>query len=145
LRHCDIDRYNELVIIAVDPRSPVPLFEQIRAQIAAAIRSGQVLPGQRLPTVRQLAADLRLAVNTVARAYQELEAAGLVETRGRHGSFAVGQSSEHQQAERLARDFVAGMRRMGVSPQETLAMVRRQLSNVAAAPAVPWTLDPVVE
>ena len=122
------------MIIAVDSRSPVPIFEQVRAQVADAITSGQIPPGQRLPTVRQLAADLRLAVNTVARAYQELEAAGLVRTRGRHGTFAGGQSSEaHPQAERAAKDFVARMRRMGVSPQEIVTMVRRQLSDNTAA------------
>jgi DNA-binding transcriptional regulator YhcF (GntR family) len=118
------------VIIAIDPRSPVPLFEQVRGQIAAAIMSGQVVPGERLPTVRQLAADLRLAVNTVARAYQELEAAGLVGAHGRHGTFVTGQSSEvHQQAERVAKDFTARMGRMGIGPREILAMVRRQLSD----------------
>jgi DNA-binding transcriptional regulator YhcF (GntR family) len=124
----------------------VPLFEQVRAQVAAAIGSGQVLPGQRLPTVRQLAADLRLAVNTVARAYQELETAGLVGTRGRHGTFVAGGSSEvRQPAERVAKDFVARMRRMGVGPQEILTIVRRQLGHDAtAAPAAARTQSPAV-
>jgi DNA-binding transcriptional regulator YhcF (GntR family) len=122
------------LIVAVDPRSPVPLFEQVRAQIATAIESGQLPAEQRLPTVRQLAADLRLAVNTVARAYQELESAGLVRTGGRNGTFVAGQSSEaHHQAERFAREFTARMRQIGVGPQEALAIVRRQLSNEAAA------------
>ena len=121
------------LIITVDSRSPVPLFEQVRAQIAAAIESGQLPAEQRLPTVRQLAADLRLAVNTVARAYQELEAAGLVRTGGRNGTFVAGKSSEaHPEAERFAREFTARMRQIGVSPQEILAIVRRQLSSDAA-------------
>ena len=118
------------MIIGVDSRSRVPPFEQVRAQIAAAIESGQVLPEQRLPTVRQLAADLRLAVNTVARAYQELEAVGLVETRGRHGTFVAGQpSAARQQAETAARDFTTRMRRLGLGPQEIIAIVRRQLGT----------------
>jgi DNA-binding transcriptional regulator YhcF (GntR family) len=128
------------VIISVDARSPVPLFEQVRAQIATAIESGQVLPGQRLPTVRQLAADLRIAVNTAARAYQELEAAGLVRTGGRTGTFAADPSSPaNRQAEQAAVEFTARMRRLGVGPHEILALVRRQLDSDAAAfpPASP--------
>jgi DNA-binding transcriptional regulator YhcF (GntR family) len=121
------------LIVTVDPRSPVPLFEQVRAQIAAAIESGQVPAEQRLPTVRQLAADLRIAVNTVARAYQELEAAGLVRTGGRNGTFVAGQSSQaHPQAERVTMEFTARMRRMGLGSQEILAIVRRQLSSDTA-------------
>jgi DNA-binding transcriptional regulator YhcF (GntR family) len=131
------------LIVSVDPRSPVPLFEQVRAQIAAAIGSGQILPGQRLPTVRQLAVDLKIAVNTVARAYQELEAAGLVRTGGRNGTFVAGQSSqEHQQAEQAAAEFTARMRRMGVGPQEILAMVRRHLSSDRPASSPAATTQP---
>jgi len=126
------------LIIRADQNSPVPLFEQLRGQIAGAVESGQIPAGQRLPTVRQLAADLRIAVNTVARAYQELEAAGMVEARGRHGTFAVGRPSQARQAEEAAAEFTARMRRMGVGPQEILAMVRRQLGMTAAdlSPAV---------
>ncbi|MEV4724242.1 GntR family transcriptional regulator, partial [Micromonospora humida] len=62
--------------IRINPSSAVPPFEQVRQQIAELIRWGVLAEGQRLPTVRQLAADLGLANGTVARAYQELEAAG---------------------------------------------------------------------
>lgn len=68
-------------VLRVDTRSPVPPYEQIRAGLAALIRTGGLAEGERLPTVRQLAADLGLATGTVARAYRELEAAGLVRTR----------------------------------------------------------------
>lgn len=70
------------VLITVDPDSPVPPYEQVRVQLAELIGDGRLPVGSRLPTVRQLAADLRLAANTVARAYRELEGAGLLETRG---------------------------------------------------------------
>ena len=62
------------MIVGLDPQSPVPPYEQLRGQIAGAIARGELRAEERLPTVRQLAADLRLAVNTVARAYRELEA-----------------------------------------------------------------------
>lgn len=72
--------------VVVDLGSAEPPFEQVRGQLAGLIGSGRLLPGDRLPTVRALAADLGLAVNTVARAYKELEGAGLVETRRRAGT-----------------------------------------------------------
>src|SRR5699024_4866113 len=66
--------------ITVDPNSPSPPTEQVRSQLAALIRTGELAPDARLPTVRQLAADLRIAIGTVARAYKELENAGLIRT-----------------------------------------------------------------
>ncbi|MFE4227422.1 GntR family transcriptional regulator [Arthrobacter sp. NPDC056886] len=76
--------------ISVNLRSPVPPFEQIRAQIASLITVGTLAPGTRLPTVRSLASDLGLAAGTVARAYKELELAGLTETRRRNGTVVAG-------------------------------------------------------
>ena len=70
--------------LRTDPDAATPLFEQMRLAIIDAVRDGRLPPGDRLPTVRQLAAELGLAVNTVARAYRELESAGVIETRGRH-------------------------------------------------------------
>lgn len=73
--------------VVVDPGSRTAPFEQIRTQVASAVARGDLPSGTRLPTVRQAAADLGLAVNTVARAYRELEADGVVVTRGRQGTF----------------------------------------------------------
>ncbi len=114
--------------IRVDPQSAVPPFEQVRAQLAALIESGRIEPEERLPTVRQLAGDLHLAVNTVARSYRELEAAGLVETRGRHGTFVAGSPTpQRREAMRATRDFADVMRRLGIGPREALAILRREL------------------
>lgn len=68
----------------------MPPYEQIRAQISSLIVLGALEPGARLPPVRGLAADLGLAAGTVARAYKELEQAGLIETRRRNGTVVVG-------------------------------------------------------
>ncbi|MDI3314109.1 MAG: GntR family transcriptional regulator [Mycobacterium sp.] len=65
------------------------MFDQLRTRIIDGIRAGRFPPGTRLPTVRELAGRLGLAVNTVARAYRELEVAGIVETRGRFGTFVA--------------------------------------------------------
>ena len=72
--------------LRVDLESGVPHYEQIRAQVAAAVTTGRLRAGDRLPTVRVLAADLGIATGTIARAYRELEAGGWVTTRRRHGT-----------------------------------------------------------
>jgi DNA-binding transcriptional regulator YhcF (GntR family) len=116
------------VIIAVDPQLAVPPYEQVRTQLVAAIESGQLPAEQRLPTVRQLAADLGLAVNTVARAYRELETAGRVQTRGRNGTFVTGAPSElRRQGQQQTAEFAARMLQLGLKPTEIEAMLRREL------------------
>lgn len=72
--------------ITVDPSSPVPPFEQVRSQIEDLIRAGVLSAGQRLPAIRQLATDLRVAPGTVARAYKLLEESGMVETSRTRGT-----------------------------------------------------------
>jgi DNA-binding transcriptional regulator YhcF (GntR family) len=105
----------------------VPPFQQVRNQIAAAIEDGSLLPEVRLPTVRTLAGDLGLAVNTVARSYRELELAGLLETRGRHGTYVSCRSSPTRKlAAREARRFVRHMRALGIGDEETFAIARRE-------------------
>lgn len=74
------------MILSVDLESALPPYEQIRAQITAMTASGVLPPGTRLPTIRQLSADLGLAPGTVSRAYRELDAAGVISARGRHGT-----------------------------------------------------------
>jgi DNA-binding transcriptional regulator YhcF (GntR family) len=116
------------VLVSIDPGSAAAPYEQVRAQLVAAIESGRLAAEARLPTVRELAAELGLAVNTVARAYRELEAAGRVETRGRRGTYVTGQPSESRvEGRRLARAFVDQMRGLGLGDEETLGTVRREL------------------
>ncbi|GAB3946279.1 GntR family transcriptional regulator [Micromonospora vulcania] len=113
------------VLISVDLDSPVPPYEQVRGQLAELIGDGRLPVGSRLPTVRQLAADLRLAANTVARAYRELETAGLLETRGRNGTFvAPGRDDAVDRLHRAAVEYAAEARRLGVSPDRAVALVR---------------------
>lgn len=77
------------MILLVDADSPTPPFEQIRSQVTAMVTSGVLQEGSRLPTIRQLSSDLGLAGGTIARAYRELEAEGVIETRGRRGTFVA--------------------------------------------------------
>ena len=105
----------------------MPPYEQVRSQIAAAIESGRLRPAIRLPTVRQLAGDLGIAVNTVARAYRELELAGLVETRGRQGTFVAGPPSQTRQlAVQAAQEFLRRMRELGFDRAAALAIVSHE-------------------
>ena len=118
--------------MAIDMTAPVPPYEQIREQLARAIEDGTLVPATKLPTVRQLAADLDLAVNTVARAYRELESAGLIETRGRNGSFVTGGASPaRRHAQRATADFLRKMRDLGFGDAEALAMLRREIEAQA--------------
>jgi len=73
--------------ISIDDRSPEPVFAQLITQIRDAVRRGDLKPGAPLPAIRQLAADLQINPNTVAKAYRLLDRDGVIETRGRRGSF----------------------------------------------------------
>jgi GntR family transcriptional regulator len=77
----------QVPFIAIDPRDATPLYAQLERALRAAIATGRVQPGDQLPTVRQLAVDLSVNANTVARVYAELERAGVIETRRGVGSF----------------------------------------------------------
>jgi DNA-binding transcriptional regulator YhcF (GntR family) len=114
------------VNITVDPASGVPPFEQVREQIRARADSGDLPPGFRLPPVRALADELHLAANTVARAYKELEALGVVETRGRAGTFVAGPGVSRSLRE-AASSYAVTARTLGVSEDEAIEAVGRAL------------------
>ena len=112
----------------MDPTSHVPPFEQVRAQIEALADGGSLIPGHRLPTVRRLAEDLGLATNTVARAYRELEQAGVVETRGRHGTFVAARGDTRDREARVAaQTYARRVRELGLDPDQALVVVRAAL------------------
>jgi DNA-binding transcriptional regulator YhcF (GntR family) len=106
--------------LRVDPRAGRPLFDQLRNQIIDSIRAGTLPPGTRLPTVRELAGHLGLAVNTVARAYRELEAAGVVETRGRFGTFVARVDPSDSAMAAAARAYIDVARGLGLGKAEAL-------------------------
>jgi DNA-binding transcriptional regulator YhcF (GntR family) len=101
-----------------------PSYEQVRAQISEQARTGVLPVGYRLPTVRGLAETLGLAPNTVAKAYRALESDGVIETRGRHGTFvaAAGDAAERELAA-AAQAYVERARRLGADRQRALAAV----------------------
>lgn len=110
---------------SIDASATTPPFEQLRVQVRDAVAAGELAAGARLPTVRALADELGLAVNTVARAYRELETDGVIETRGRAGSFIAPQGDVgQQQAQVAAREFVERARRLGLDDASVLELVR---------------------
>jgi GntR family transcriptional regulator len=96
-------------IVSIDPRDATPIYAQLERALRAAIATGRVRVGDQLPTVRQLAVDLRVNANTVARVYGELERAGVLETRRGVGSFVSAGRAEARpprEHDRRLRDFV---------------------------------------
>lgn len=112
------------MLIALDTSAGDPPYEQIRTQIAAQVADGQLPPGTKLPTVRALAETLGVAVNTVARAYRELEHAGVVTTARRAGTVVNGDGVDRA-AKEAAASYAAVMRSLGVRQDEALELARR--------------------
>jgi DNA-binding transcriptional regulator YhcF (GntR family) len=114
--------------ISVDTNSTVPPFEQVRSAIAEQINSGELPVGTKLPTVRALAADLGIAANTAAKAYRELEQAGLLETRGRAGTFVsnAGNQAAARAAE-AATTYAQITHALGIPADKALAIVQAAL------------------
>ncbi|MFV0130634.1 GntR family transcriptional regulator [Streptomyces sp. HMX112] len=110
--------------ISIDADSATAPYEQVRAQISAQARSGRLPVGRKLPTVRGLAQELGLAANTVAKAYRALEGDGVIETRGRAGTFvaAAGDAAERQAAAAAAA-YATEVRRLGLTHAEAQAAV----------------------
>jgi DNA-binding transcriptional regulator YhcF (GntR family) len=104
----------------VDGQPGRPLFDQLRTQIIDAVRAGTLAPGTKLPTVRELAGQLGLAVNTVARAYRELEVAGILETRGRHGTFVARADPSDAAMALAARAYLDVARGLGLGKAEAM-------------------------
>jgi len=114
-----------VAIVAIDSRDSTPIYAQLDRGLRAAIVSGWLNPGDQLPTVRQLAVDLQVNANTVARVYTDLERAGILETRRGVGSFIRATAAEARppdEHQRRLRAFVtrvlADASAAGFSPDE---------------------------
>jgi len=112
----------------VDPSLPEPPYAQLREDVRRRVAAGTLAPGTRLPPVRKLAEELGLAPNTVAKAYRELEHLGVIETRGRAGSFVSG-DRVGRAAREAAREYADRVIALGVDPDEAVALVKRALEG----------------
>ena len=127
-----LDQFNieRRLVVRLEERSGIPRFEQLRAQLSVMVAVGRLEPGQRLPTVRDMALQLDLAPGTVARAYRELESDGMVEGHGRAGTFVVDAPphseplrERRERITRLAVAFAFDARQLGASDDEAVAAV----------------------
>ena len=118
-----------LQAVTVDVLDPTPPYEQLRRQLADLVGSGVLGPGDRLPPVRQLAADLGLAVGTVARTYRELEQAGYVRSRRGGGTRVApappSAATPERALEEAAQAYLERAAVLGIAPAAAAAVVDR--------------------
>jgi GntR family transcriptional regulator len=121
-----------MVTITIDRELEEPVYEQVADQVRRLVASGELGPGTSLPSVRQLAGDLGVNLNTIARAYRLLESEGFLAIRNRSG-VAVAASAEeiaHSARTKLLdqlRTTLARLRQTGMTPEQLMAMMRREV------------------
>jgi GntR family transcriptional regulator len=122
--------------IHLDFRSGSPIYTQIVEQVKQQVLSGELKPGDQLPTVRALALELRVNFNTVARAYRLLDEAGIISTQQGRGTYILEvpppertDKLRQQALEALTRDYLAEAMRLGCSTEEILQAMQTQLEN----------------
>ncbi|PQZ93514.1 GntR family transcriptional regulator [Arthrobacter sp. MYb227] len=121
---------NPLAFISVDSTDKTAPYQQVRQQILTAISKGKLKAGTKLPSVRALAEQLGLAVNTAAKVYKELEAGGAVVTRGRHGTIVQATDDEGSIAVAdAASELAAVATRWGIGERAALAYVKAAFSS----------------
>ncbi|MFL0577780.1 GntR family transcriptional regulator [Dietzia sp. 179-F 9C3 NHS] len=118
-------------VLVVDPSSPEAPFRQLREQILEARRRGALVPGTRMPTVRGLAEQVGVAAGTAAKVYRELEAAGVLEGRGRAGTFVADADVRGAALARAADEFAELAASAGASADEACAAVREAFARLA--------------
>ena len=118
-------------MFAIDGNDPTPLYAQLERAIRVAIATGRLKLGDKLPTVRQLAVDLKINANTVAKVYGELERSGVLETRRGVGTFirqegerVFSQSEREQLLAELSDRFLAGASTLGFSADEAINFLK---------------------
>jgi GntR family transcriptional regulator len=118
----------------IDPRSPTPLYAQIATRLRLAVAAAELRPGDALPSVRHLAARLRVNPATVVQAYRDLETEGFVEMRQGAGTFVKDVQPDRraderaQQAVALVRRMLADAGRLGVSVEELQAAIAEEIA-----------------
>lgn len=122
--------------LSLHPSSGVPLYRQMLRQLQERILGGQLARGERLPSVRELSAQLGVNPLTVAKVYQHLERDGLVETRRGQGTFVAGRKRElsplarRRQIEPALRQLVAEALHLGLTPEEVQRLVAETFQDI---------------
>lgn len=125
------------MLIYVNASSGVPIYLQIETQVKNAVAAGALKKGETLPSVRKLAVELRINPNTVARAYQELERAGVIGTVPGGGTYVAGRTPRFLKSEKLrrlqpyARQIAVEGTQLGLDEEEIMEMVQEELERLA--------------
>ena len=122
--------------IHLDFRSGTPIYTQIVEQVKQQVVSGELKPGDQLPTVRALALELRVNFNTVARAYRLLDEASIISTQQGRGTYILDvpppertDKLRQQALQALTRDYLSEAHRLGCNPDEIIKTLKEQLDN----------------
>src|SRR3954470_2297025 len=125
------------MLVSLDATDATPIYAQVERALRAAIAAGRLKAGDQLPTVRELAVELRVNANTIARVYSELERAGVFETRRGVGTFVRATRAEARPASEHARRLKAFATRVlsegdthGFSAEEVIAALKGRLKGV---------------
>lgn len=126
----------------IDSQSGVPIYRQIAQQVEQAVLAGVLVPGDKLPAVRELAVELAVNPNTVVKAYDELQRAGVIEQPRGRGTFVRGapvlpEAERGQRLQAAVAGFVAEARRLGFAAPAILAAVQQQLAETEEGPDAP--------
>ncbi|HZZ66350.1 MAG TPA: GntR family transcriptional regulator [Candidatus Baltobacteraceae bacterium] len=125
-------------VLTVDSRSGVPIYLQIIEQVKRSVALGVLAPGEQLPTVKQLAVDLTVNPNTVARAYRELERDEVIETSPGRGSFVRGNGVAQSSANAAANDIAAEALMRAVREAKSVGLSRSNVNALFEAAISRW-------
>ncbi|WP_417144537.1 GntR family transcriptional regulator [Raoultibacter massiliensis] len=127
-----MDKANQIIQITIDADSGIPIWLQLRNRLVYLISSGGFAPGDKLPTVRELAVSLGINYNTVSKVYQDIERDGYIASFRGRGTFVSdaylkNEGSAENEADSLIDDFIRQCRELGIPRQEISALVERRL------------------
>jgi len=121
--------------LEIDFRSGIPIYLQVVGRIKERVASGQLVPGDQLPTVRSLALELRINFNTVARAYRILDESGIISTQQGRGTYVmsvpppeVTEEIRQRALKALAQRYLVEAERLGSSPEEMSHALKDQIA-----------------
>ncbi|MGD9346277.1 MAG: GntR family transcriptional regulator [Candidatus Aminicenantes bacterium] len=120
------------MFIAISPHNPDPMYKQVTDQIKDAIASGTLKPETKLPSIREMAKELKISMITIKRAYADLESEGYILTRSGMGSFVVDINRDKLREEKLAEirseltKILNAAARYGITPEDIFITLRRK-------------------
>jgi GntR family transcriptional regulator len=115
--------------VHIDPREPLPIYAQLERGIRSLVASGKIKVGEQLPTVRQMAVELKINANTVAKVYAELERTGFIQTKRGVGTFIVPQNPKELLRDRkreltaLTKDYIQSSSELGFSIKDVIEFI----------------------